>query len=74
MNRESTWPDGCKNLNDNIRVISAQGADLGFLTVTEAQRLATEQHAKLVKIARGRGMNLFRLVDPELRSRLRQRR
>lgn len=61
--RQITLPDGCKNLSDRIRVISTRGADLGLLTVAAAQSLATTQRAKLVPLARGRGMHVFRLVD-----------
>ncbi len=73
MNRGVTLPAGCKNLSDRIRVISVQGRDLGFLTVAEAQRLATDQQAELIQIARGHGMHIFRLVDGALRIKLRKK-
>ena len=73
MKRGFTLPAGCKNLSDRIRVISANGTDLGFLTVAEAQSLATDQQAELIQLARGRGMHVFRLVDAASKSRLRKK-
>ena len=72
MDRISTLPGGCKNLSDTVRLIGLDGQQLGFMTLAEAQTLATQQHADLVHLATGREP-IFRLVDEATRSRLRSR-
>ena len=64
-------PGGCKSLSDPVRVIGADGRQLPFMTIAEAQTLAAQQQAELVHIATGRE-RIFRLVDKALRAKLRR--
>ena len=73
MKRGCTLPGGCKNLGDKIRVLAPEGTDWGFMTVAEAQSHATALHAELIMLARGRGTQVFKLVDTVLRKRLRRK-
>ena len=71
MKRSYALAGGCSNLSDEIRVISPELVDLGFMTVAEAHKLATALYAELVLLTPGCNMKVFRLVDDALKQRLR---
>ena len=71
MKRGYALAGGCSNLSDEIRVISPELVDLGFMTVAEAHKRATALHAELVLFTPGCNMKVFRLVDDALKQRLR---
>ncbi len=50
MSRGAALPGGLANLSDTVRVIDRDGAELGFMIVAEAQRLASERSAELFVI------------------------
>jgi translation initiation factor IF-3 len=47
MNRGAGLPKGLANLGDTVRVVGRDGADLGLMIVAEAQKLASDQGARL---------------------------
>ena len=47
MNRGAGLPRGLANLGDTVRVFDRDGTDLGPMIVAEAQKLASDQGAKL---------------------------
>jgi len=61
MSRDGTLSSGLANLNDRVRVIDHDGTDLGFMIVAEAQKVASDQGAELVVIARDRAITVVRV-------------
>lgn len=47
MNRGAGLPRGLANLGDTVRVLDGDGTDLGPMIVAQAQKLASDQLAKL---------------------------
>jgi translation initiation factor IF-3 len=72
MKRGYDLPGGCKDLSEEIRVISPEGVNLGRMTVAEAQRRAVAVNAELVLLTPDLRTKIFRLVDDSLRQRLRK--
>ena len=62
MSRDGTLSAGLANLNDRVNVVDRDGTNLGFMMVAEAQKIASDQGAELVVIAREKGVTVVRVV------------
>jgi len=62
MNRDVTLPTGLANLSDEVRVFDQNGADLGLMIVTEAQKRASEQGGELFVLSRRAKPSTVRIV------------
>ena len=49
-------------MGDRVRVIDRDGTDLGFMIVSEAQRIASDQGGELVVLASEGGISVVRVV------------
>jgi translation initiation factor IF-3 len=71
MKRSCELGIGLANLGDQVRVVDRDGSALGFMTVVEAQKRASEQHGELVVILRTEKMTVVRIVKDAARDKLR---
>jgi hypothetical protein len=70
MKRGADLGIGLANLSDQVRLVDRDGTILGFMTVAEAQRRASQKAGELVTILRSDEMTIVRIVDDAAAFRL----